>query len=578
MQASSSKKISYRRDIDGLRAIAVLSVFAYHLSPERIKGGFVGVDIFFVISGFLISSIIYNELESSVFSIIDFYVRRVRRIYPALFIVLVAVCVAGWFILLPTHFVSLGKQIIGGSTFSANFILWLKSGYFLPEAEKIPLLHLWTLGVEEQFYLIFPWICVAFYRTKSRWTLPLAFLVIAMVSMAINVTFVVSHRDATFFLPFSRLWELFVGAGLSLSLHRNLQAPWESHILANWRTGIGFLGLALLVVSMFGIDQSDSFPGWWALLPTIGAALVIAAGEAAWSNRYILSCKPAVFVGLISYPLYLWHWPILSFLKIASVPWGFKISPLLKGAVIVLSFVLAYLTYCFIELPIRHVKQRSQRRKGGAVAARLCFFDGRIRRSCFIDGRISVQTAECNRCVRSRLRGRRRAGLAVWYLLPSPRSVCGFVQRELCRCPGRKCCATSSAGLGRFPRGRPFAGISLVAAPVGRAAGPIHREFVRSTGRDANSRTTSLPFGQRRSDRLYQGSKTGDCRSFRVLGPFSCRSRPRSARRKTSANYRISEGCRRSEGSCHRLGAYLDRRGAGDLDRWTSTQSQQPRA
>jgi len=144
---ASNGKFSYRSDIDGLRAIAVLSVIAFHTAPEKFPGGFVGVDIFFVISGFLISSIIYKELESNAFSIVDFYIRRIRRIYPALFLVLSAVCVAGWIFLLPTDFVTLGRQILGGSTFAANFVLWWQSGYFSPEAALKPLLHLWSLGV-----------------------------------------------------------------------------------------------------------------------------------------------------------------------------------------------------------------------------------------------------------------------------------------------------------------------------------------------------------------------------------------------------------------------------------------------
>jgi peptidoglycan/LPS O-acetylase OafA/YrhL len=363
-ESSSNRGISYRRDIDGLRAIAVLSVIAFHIDHERFKGGFVGVDIFFVISGFLISSIIYRELESGGFSIVEFYVRRIRRIYPALFLVLACVCVAGWIFLLPTDFVALGKQILGGSTFSANFVLWWQSGYFSPEAALKPLLHLWSLGVEEQYYLIFPLICMAFYRSRSRWTLPAAFLAIAAVSMFLNVLFVSKFSAATYFLPSSRLWELFAGAGLSLFSQRNLQTPWESRLLAKWRHGIGLVALALLVVSIFGIDQLDAFPGWWALLPTFGSVLVIVAGPSSLVNRYILSNKLAVFVGLISYPLYLWHWPILSFMRIANIDWGANFSRLQKGAGIAIAFLLAYLTYRFIELPIRHVKQRERRRKG----------------------------------------------------------------------------------------------------------------------------------------------------------------------------------------------------------------------
>jgi peptidoglycan/LPS O-acetylase OafA/YrhL len=363
LESRLDKKLGYRSDIDGLRAIAVLSVVAFHSVPNRVKGGFVGVDIFFVISGFLISSIIYKELELGAFSISEFYGRRIRRIYPALFLVLCSVCVAGWMLLLPSDFVALGKQILGGSTFVANFVLWWQSGYFSPDALLKPLLHLWSLGVEEQYYLIFPLICIAFYRSRSRWVLPVAFLSIGAVSMFLNVAFVSKYSAATFFLPYSRLWELFLGAGLSLSLQRNLQSRWESQSFARWRHCAGFLGLALVVVSVFGIDQLDAFPGWWALLPTIGSALLIAAGQSSFVNRYILSCKPAVFVGLISYPLYLWHWPILSFLKVANFVWGIKVSHVQKGAMMALAFVLAYLTYRFIELPVRHVRQRGQRRK-----------------------------------------------------------------------------------------------------------------------------------------------------------------------------------------------------------------------
>lgn len=364
MQRIPGKALTYRSDIDGLRAIAVLSVFAFHVSPGRVKGGFVGVDIFFVISGFLISSIIYKDLESNAFSIIEFYVRRIRRIYPALFIVLAAVCVAGWFFLLPTSFVRLGEQIIGGSTFVANFVLWEQSGYFSPNVAKVPLLHLWSLGVEEQFYLMFPLICAAFYRSKSRTTLPVAFLVIALLSMTLNVATVTRHGSAAFFLPYSRLWELFVGAGLALGLQRNLETQWEGLLLEKWQTAIGILGLALILVSVFCIDEYDPFPGWWGLLPTMGAALVIAAGPSAWCNRHILSSKPAVFLGLISYPLYLWHWPILSFMKVAPAFFGIADSHLLKTVLIVLCFVLAYLTYRYIELPIRRVKERGKRRRG----------------------------------------------------------------------------------------------------------------------------------------------------------------------------------------------------------------------
>ena len=364
MEANSNKILSYRSDIDGLRAIAVLSVIAFHVAPDIFKGGFVGVDIFFVISGFLISSIIYKELESGAFSIVEFYVRRIRRIYPALFIVLLCTCVAGWLCLLPSDLIAPGKQIVGGSTFSANFVLWWQSGYFSPDAALKPLLHLWSLGVEEQYYLIFPVICMVAYRSRARWALPAAFVAIAAVSMYLNIAFVSRYSAATYYLPFSRLWELFVGASLSLILQRHRQVPWKIRIAPEWRHGVGCLGLALLLFSVFGIDQFDAFPGWWALLPTTGAALVIVAGKTSVVSRHILSTKPAVFVGLISYPLYLWHWPILAFMRVATSTWGIVISHFVKSAMMIVAFALAYLTYRLVEVPIRHVKDRARRRRG----------------------------------------------------------------------------------------------------------------------------------------------------------------------------------------------------------------------
>lgn len=364
MQAVTDKKISYRRDIDGLRALAVLSVMAFHLSPARFRGGFVGVDIFFVISGFLISSIIYQDLRSGSFSIVTFYVRRVRRIYPALFIVLCFVSIAGWIILLPSEFVVLGKQILGGSTFIANFVLWWQSGYFSPEASLKPLLHFWSLGVEEQFYLIFPLICRVLYRPYSRRPLVKAFLGIALLSMLANVASVSRFPAAAYFLPFSRLWELLAGAGVSLWMGNEVQGEWDGRNISKWRHGMGILGLALLVTSFFAIDQFDSFPGWWALLPTAGTCLLIIAGERSWVNHRILSYGPFVFLGLISYPLYLWHWPILSFLRISTFTWGIKISHLLKGTAMLSALPLAYLTYRYVELPIRRVRDEKRRRKG----------------------------------------------------------------------------------------------------------------------------------------------------------------------------------------------------------------------
>jgi peptidoglycan/LPS O-acetylase OafA/YrhL len=361
IEPNANRNIAYRPDIDGLRAIAVLSVVAYHYAPGRFRGGFVGVDIFFVISGFLISSIIYKELETGSFSIVEFYVRRIRRIYPALAIVLACSCVAGWVLLLPSDFILLGQQIVGGSTFVANVVMWWQSGYFAEDAARKPLLHLWSLGVEEQYYLFFPLLCAVFYRARWKWSLPTVFAGVALISMVINLVFVAQYADASFYLPFSRLWELFMGAGLALYVQKNIHT-WESHLNPAGRTAVGIAGLAMLFWSIFWINQYDPFPGWVALLPTVGTALVIFAGPLAWANRTLLSWKPVVLIGLFSYPLYLWHWPLLSFMGIYNE--GPHPLLFLKAPMFILAFVLAYLTYRFVETPIRKVKDRARRRRG----------------------------------------------------------------------------------------------------------------------------------------------------------------------------------------------------------------------
>lgn len=356
--------LAYRKDVDGLRALAVLSVLGFHAAPGKLKGGFVGVDVFFVISGFLISSIIYQELDSGAFSIVEFYVRRIRRIYPALFLVLAASCIAAWFLLLPSDFVDFGKQVLGGSTFVANFVLWSQSGYFSAEAALKPLLHFWSLGVEEQYYLFFPLLCWGFYRSRRRWLLPALFWLIGAGSMLWNLLLVKRDPSGAYFLPFSRLWELLIGAGLALLLVRGAGKPWLETALARGRHWIGALGVALLAFSILRIQESFLFPGWWAVLPTIGAALILVAGPESWLNRTLFSARPAVYVGRISYPLYLWHWPLLSFLAVAGAVWGFNPPAYVKYLLLLCAFPLAALTYHLVETPVRKVKDRARRRIG----------------------------------------------------------------------------------------------------------------------------------------------------------------------------------------------------------------------
>lgn len=340
----------YRPDIDGLRAVAVLAVVVYHAFPTWFNGGFVGVDVFFVISGFLISSILFTGLKQGTFSFTEFYSRRVRRIFPALIVVL-GVCFAfGWFALLADEYMELGKHIAGAAVFASNFVLWRETGYFDAAAETKPLLHLWSLGIEEQFYVIWPFLLWAAWQRRLHVLAVLA--VLAGASFAVNVSLIASDPTRAFYSPQSRLWELLVGGFLAYEAVFRSRAGTVRDLPqgANWRA---YAGAGLLCLSM-AVAREASFPGWLALLPTAGAYLIISAGPNAWLNREVLASKGLVWIGLISFPLYLWHWPILSFMRIVRSAWP---SPVQAAAGIALAFVLAVLTYRMIEKPIRFGKR-----------------------------------------------------------------------------------------------------------------------------------------------------------------------------------------------------------------------------
>ena len=334
----------YRPDIDGLRAVAVLSVVAFHVNPHKTAWGFIGVDIFFVISGYLISHIIMDGLQSGQFSFLDFYQRRVRRIFPALILVLVASLAVGWYLLLPDEYAQLGKHVLGGSAFVANFVLMQESGYFDTAAAAKPLLHLWSLGVEEQFYLIWPLLLwLAFRRGISRGKM---ILVVAGFSFALGLYLVADYPDIAFYSPVTRFWELLAGAIL---------AHWHSRgDLDKWTRGrenlISILGCIFLALAMRFINNERYFPGAWALLPVCGAALLIAGGPRAWVNKYFLSNRAVVFIGNISYPIYLWHWPLLTFLNI--IEQGHTTSLQIR-VVLFMTLAFSWLTYRFVERPIR---------------------------------------------------------------------------------------------------------------------------------------------------------------------------------------------------------------------------------
>lgn len=336
------KKNDYRPDIDGLRAIAVLSVVIFHAFPSLARGGFVGVDIFFVISGFLISKHIWEELDTGTFSIKTFYARRVRRIFPALGVVLLACVVMGWVILAPGEYEQLGKHVVAGAAFLSNIVFWKESGYFDNAADTKPLLHLWSLGIEEQFYIVWPLFLAFFWRYTRH--LGWALLSVLGASLAYSVV-VVRHDAATdFYSPLTRFWELALGAGLAhIAAHKPT-------ISAMHRALLSWLGLCLILIAVAFIEKNYHFPGAWALLPTIGAACLIYAGEGAWLNRHVLSQRLLVWVGLISYPLYLWHWPLLSFARImeSETP-----SIEMRFWLVATSVVLAWLTYRLLERPVR---------------------------------------------------------------------------------------------------------------------------------------------------------------------------------------------------------------------------------
>jgi peptidoglycan/LPS O-acetylase OafA/YrhL len=363
--------IAYRPDIDGLRAIAVLAVIGFHAFPAWIRGGFVGVDVFFVTSGYLISTILLTDMERGSFRFSQFYIRRIRRIFPALIIVLLSLLVVGWLVLFSIEYMALGKHVAGSAAFVSNFVLWNEADYFDKAAATKPLLHIWSLGIEEQFYVIWPLLLYLTWKRKAA-TLTLLLLLL-VVSFTFNVRSVHSNPAADFYSPLTRFWELMAGAILAyLSLHREsvigvfrklprpvLQmigvgaAP--SSIVPNVTAAIGLL---LIVAAVLTIDGTKEFPGWWALLPVVGTYLMIASGPRTWVNNKILATRGLVAIGLISYPLYLWHWPLLSFIGIID---GHAASPEAATFVIFLSFALAWLTYRLVEKPLRFGKSASMK-------------------------------------------------------------------------------------------------------------------------------------------------------------------------------------------------------------------------
>jgi peptidoglycan/LPS O-acetylase OafA/YrhL len=360
ISSDPQSKHFYRPDIDGLRALAVLPVILFHANLF-FPGGFVGVDVFFMISGYLITQIIERELQARRFSVLVFYQRRIRRIFPALFVMFAVTSLTAYLFMPPLELKDFGQTLLASSAFYSNFHFWRQSGYFAPTSEYAPLLHTWTLSVEEQFYLCWP-LCLGVLTriAKSKWKVP-ATVFGLLGSLMLSAHWVSAKPNAAFYLLPSRAWELALGALLSFPSVSIILAriPRKIASVASL-TGILYLGLATITY-----DNLTPFPGFAAMLPCVGAALVIAAGVGGPSTGgRILSLRPLVWTGLISYSLYLWHWPILVFGRLIA---NHKLNAVERCSLIVLIFIAAWLSWRFVESPFRNVRVARSESKSWVV-------------------------------------------------------------------------------------------------------------------------------------------------------------------------------------------------------------------
>lgn len=370
------KNSKYRADIDGLRAVAVLSVLGFHMGISRMSGGFVGVDVFFVISGYLISAIILADIEGARFSLIGFYERRIRRIFPALFVMLAITSFFATLYLLPVEFVNFAKSALAATLSSSNFYFWRHSGYFDSPTSQ-PLLHTWSLAVEEQFYILFP-LFLIIVRKLSQRLLRNSVVILFFVSLVASGIIVAWSRQTAFYMPYTRAWELLLGTIISLRMLPPMQSRWTRNLATAF--GLGMIGFAVIFFT-----NKTLFPGPSALLPCVGSALVIWAGEAGSSMvGAVLSTRPSVFIGLISYSLYLWHWPIvvlrhMGLLVGAGTVISFGHSTLISAhrfdmlEEVIISFFLAILSWRFVETPLRSGRLRLSGRPLFTLASAVMF-------------------------------------------------------------------------------------------------------------------------------------------------------------------------------------------------------------
>ncbi len=341
--------MEYRKEIDGLRSLAIVPVIFFHAGVSGFGGGYVGVDVFFVISGYLITSILIAELCQGTYSIASFYERRARRILPALFAMLAVTLPCAYLLLNPADLVHFAKSLLGSVLFLANITAYIQSGYFDPASDVKPLMHLWSLAIEEQYYIVFPVLLAALWRLRLV-KIFIVILFLSLGSLAFAEFKLGKDASSAFFYLHSRAWELGVGALLALAMTSQLQAHFKVEVSWPVRQALALLGLALIVFAIVGFDAGTRFPGVSALVPTLGAALVIAFGTQHTLVGKLLGTGYLVGVGLVSYSAYLWHQPIFAFARYQSPN---QLGSSVLFALVLFTFVIAYLSWRFVEAPFR---------------------------------------------------------------------------------------------------------------------------------------------------------------------------------------------------------------------------------
>lgn len=336
--------MKYRAEIDGLRALAVVPVILFHAGFEWFSGGFVGVDVFFVISGYLITTIILAELEKGKFSIVSFYERRARRILPALFLVMFVCIPFAWILLSPAELISFSKSLMAVQIFASNFFFWQDGGYFETAAELKPLLHTWSLAVEEQYYVLFPLFLMLLWRLGERWLL-MSLGLFFVLSLAMAQWGSYAQPTAAFFLLPARGWELLIGAfaAFYFSSAKRKEFSQEQKEVGGW------VGVALIFYATVVYTDSTPFPGLYALVPTVGTVLIILFATRGTSVAGLIGNKFFVSIGLVSYSAYLWHQPVFAYARY----WDPKIDLMAKSLLVVFVFFISFLSWKYVESPFR---------------------------------------------------------------------------------------------------------------------------------------------------------------------------------------------------------------------------------